>query len=167
MMQMDVRAHLLQLLRQLDEVFRRYAPGWWYSSWPLRDAAVFLGGLHGRFQIARIVERVEDTDDIDAVFNGLSHEGIHHVVRIMLIAQDVLPAQQHLQLGVGDGLAQGAQALPRILVQKAQAGVKRRAAPALPGNSSRRCPALATGSISSVRIRVAACDWCASRRMVS
>ena len=51
-------------------------------------------------------------------------ELFHHVVCVVLVAQDVLAAQQHLQLGVRQGLAQLAQALPRILVQEAQAGVK-------------------------------------------
>ena len=51
----------------------------------------------------------------------------------MLVAQDVLTAQQHLQLGVGHGGADLAQPLPGVLVQKAEADVKGRAAPALHG----------------------------------
>ena len=59
------------------------------------------------------------------------HEVLHHVVGIVLVAQDVLAAEQHLQLGVGQALAQLAQALPGVFVQKAQAGVEGGAAPAL------------------------------------
>ena len=51
----------------------------------------------------------------------------------MLVAQYVLAAQQHLQLGVGHRLAQGAQALPGVFVQESQAAVKGRAAPGFQG----------------------------------
>ena len=47
------------------------------------------------------------------------------------VAQDVLAAEQHLQLGVGQALFQGAQALPGVFVQKAHAHVEGGAAPAL------------------------------------
>ena len=56
----------------------------------------------------------------DAVADRALDELFHHVVRIVLVAQNVLAAQQHLQLGIRQGLAQLAQALPRILVQEAQ-----------------------------------------------
>ena len=96
----------------------------------LHLSAVFLGGLDGLLQIAHVVQRVEDADDVNAVFNALGAEGIHHVVGIVLVAQNVLAAEQHLQLGVLHMLADGAQALPRILVQEAHAGVEGGAAPA-------------------------------------
>ena len=47
------------------------------------------------------------------------------------ISEQVLAAQQHLQLGVLDVCANGAQALPWVLVQVAQAAVERGAAPDL------------------------------------
>jgi len=49
------------------------------------------------------------------------------------VAQNVLTAQQHLQLGVGHGGADLAQTLPGIFVQVAQADVKSGAAPAFDG----------------------------------
>ena len=107
------------------------------------------------FHVAGVVERVEDADDIDAVADRALDELFHHVVRIVLVAQDVLAAQQHLQLGVGQGLAQLAQALPRILVQEAQAGVKRGAAPALQRRSSRSYPGFRTRAA----YRPGACAW--------
>ena len=87
--------------------------------------------IRDRLQIAQIVQRVEDTDDVNAVLDGLLDELIDHVVRIMLVAKNVLATEQHLQLGVGHRLAQRAQTLPRVFVQETHAGVKRRAAPAL------------------------------------
>ena len=51
----------------------------------------------------------------------------------MLIAENVLTAEEHLQLRVRQVRAQLAQALPWVLVQEAQAAVEGRAAPALEG----------------------------------
>ena len=53
------------------------------------------------------------------------------------VAEDVLSAQQHLELGVGHMRLYLAQSLPRVLVEKAQAHVKGRAAPALDGIEAR------------------------------
>ena len=47
----------------------------------------------------------------------------------MLVAEDVLAAEEHLQLGVGQGFAELSQTIPGIFVEKTQAGVKRCAAP--------------------------------------
>ena len=49
----------------------------------------------------------------------------------MLVAEKILAAKQHLQFGVGHGLADVAQTLPRIFAQIPQAGVECCAAPAL------------------------------------
>ena len=126
-----IRAHLLDLLSQLEEVFLGVNRADRVADGDFAVAAVLLSGLDGLLQIAQIVQRIEDTDDINAVLDGLLDELIDHVIRIMLVAEDVLAAEQHLQLGVGHRLAQRAQTLPRILVQETHAGVERRAAPAL------------------------------------
>ena len=100
------------------------------------DGALGLGsggeaGLHRRLDIAHIVQRVEDADDVDAVFDGRGDKAADGVVRIVVVAQDVLPAQQHLEFGVLHVGLDGAQPFPRVLVQIAQAGVKGGPAPAL------------------------------------
>ena len=97
----------------------------------LHLAAGLLGSANRGGKVSRVVERVEDAQDIDAVLNRLLHKGLDDIVRIIVIAQKVLAAQQHLQLGVLHMGANGAQALPGILVQKAQARIERRAAPNL------------------------------------
>ena len=125
-----VRAHLLQLDGHLHEVVLVVHGADRVAHGRLADAAVFLGGLHGGFHVAGVVERVKNADDVDAVFDRQADELVHHVVAVVLVTQDVLTAQQHLQLGLGHGLAQRAQPLPRILVQEAKARVKRGAAPA-------------------------------------
>ena len=95
----------------------------------LADAAVLFDRLHRRFQIARVVERVEHAHDADAVFDGLGDEFFHHVVRIMAVAEQVLAAQQHLDGRLLQISFQRAQALPRVFVQKAEAGIEGGAAP--------------------------------------
>ena len=89
--------------------------------------------IHSNFDVAQIVERIEDADDVNAVFHTLAHEFTHDVIRIMLIAQQVLAPEKHLQLGVWAGFTDGAQPFPRILAQIAKAGVECGAAPALKG----------------------------------
>ena len=126
-----VRAHLLDLLGELHEVLLRVHRADRVADGDFADAAVLLGGLDGLLQVAHVVERVEDADDVNAVLDGLLDERIDDVVRVVLVTQDVLAAEEHLQLRVGHGLAQLAQTLPRVLVQEAHAAVKRGAAPAL------------------------------------
>ncbi len=132
-----LKAHLFKLLAHLNVLVHGV-----HGTLRVGDAArgddvpvVLLGvGLHsleGGFDVAEVVERVEDADDVDAVLDGQLYELLHHVVVIVLVAQQVLAAQQHLQLGVGHVLADVAQTLPGILAQVAQAGVEGGAAPAL------------------------------------
>ena len=87
--------------------------------------------VHSGLDVAQIVQRIENTDDIHAVLDALADKTAHGIIRIMVIAEQVLTAQQHLQLGVLHVRFDLAQTLPRILMQIAQAGIKGRTAPAL------------------------------------
>ena len=141
----DIRAHLLQFLGQLDEIILVVDGGNGVRQGGFHNTAVLLRGADGLLQIAHIVERVENADDVDAVFDGLAAESIHYIVGIVLIAEDVLPAEEHLQLGVGQGLAQLAQALPRVFLQKAHTRIKGSAAPAFQRPIADRVQHLAGG----------------------
>ena len=77
--------------------------------------ALFFGSLDGGLQVTRIVERVEDTDDINTVGNRLLHKVFDHVVGIMA-AENILTAEEHLQFCVFDMAANGAQSVPRIFI---------------------------------------------------
>ena len=94
-------------------------------------------GLFGRldrgFKVADIVERVENTDDVDAVVNRFFDEVLHCIVRIVAVAEHILPTEKHLELGVRHIFADQTQTLPRVLAQKADAGIKCCTAPALAG----------------------------------
>ena len=49
----------------------------------------------------------------------------------MLVAQNILTAQKHLELGVGHCSADLAQSFPRVLIEEAQAHIEGGTAPAL------------------------------------
>ena len=129
-------AHLLELLYHLNVLcYRVYGAGG-VGNGAGGHCALLYGLFNGDLEVIGVVESVEYTNDVDAVFDRGTHEAAHDIVGIMLIAENVLTAQKHLELGVGHFCADLAQALPRILVQKAQADIEGRAAPAFNGVES-------------------------------
>ena len=120
------------------------------------DGTGLYGGFHGDLQVVRIVEGVEDTDDVNAVLHGLLHEKLDKVIGVVGVTQNILTPQQHLQLGVGHGGADLAQTLPGIFVQVAQADVKGSAAPALDCVVAGLIDGLQHGS--KLVVRQAGCD---------
>ena len=127
----NVRAHLLQFLSHLNEVIlvMHGADGVAYGGFAY--SAVFLCILYGGFKIAHVVKSIKYPYDIDSVLYRLATELLHNVVGIMLIAQYILAAEKHLQFGIGQRLFKLSQPVPRILVEEAEACVKRGSAPAL------------------------------------
>jgi len=128
-----VCAHLLQSLGVGCKVLVVVHGAEGVADAALHMSAFLVGCLDGGLQVARIVQCIENTDHVDAVCNRLLHKVLNGIVCVGAVAQHVLAAEQHLQLLVGQLLAQDAQALPRVFVQKADAAVERSAAPALHG----------------------------------
>ena len=126
-----VCTHLLEGLGVLDIVLVVVDRAEGVADAALNVCAFLVGRLDSGLQVAGIVQCVENTDDVDAVCNGLLNEVLDGVICIGTIAQHVLAAEQHLQLLMGQLLAQDAQTLPRILVEEADAAVERCTAPAL------------------------------------
>lgn len=124
-----VAAHVFQLQRQFDEACDAVHRTDGVAQRSLGVLAAAVHGSNRRFQVAFVVQGVEDTKHVDAVLRALFHEGFHDVVSIVPVAQEVLAAQQHLQARVGQGLAQPAQTLPGVFLEKPDAGVESRAAP--------------------------------------
>lgn len=133
-----VRTQLFHFFGELGEIVQGEDRARRIADSCLGMAPVFLGRLHGGLQISRIIQRIEDPDDVDPVFNRLGHEELDEIVRIVLITQDILPTEEHLGLGILQALAEGPKPLPRILIQIPHAGVEGRSAPALHGIVSRR-----------------------------
>ena len=126
-------AHLLDLSAEGDKHFEVVDRTERVADAALCVAAGLDALVHCGFDVAQVVERVEDADDVHAVFDALAHEAAHGVIRIMMVAEQILTAQQHLQLGVFQMGFDIAEPLPRVLVEIAQAAVECCAAPALDG----------------------------------
>ncbi len=124
------RAHIQQLTGELHVALHGVQRRDGVADGALGVLAGLLHRRHGLSHIARIVERIEDPEDVHAVLGGLLDEALDHAVLVVAVAQQVLATQQHLQLGVGQQLAEGAQPLPGILVEESDTGVVGRSAPA-------------------------------------
>jgi len=119
-----VAAHLHHLFRHGHELFDAV-----YRAGGVTDGSLgMLAGLLHRsdrgFEVAQVVQCIEDPKHIDAVVGGLAHESAYHVIGVVAITQQVLAAQQHLQARVGQCGAQLAQAFPGIFLQVTQTGIE-------------------------------------------
>ena len=129
-----VKAHFLEKLAHLDILPHRMDRALGVADAAGCDGAlggVLFRGLEGGFDVAEVVEGVKDADDVDAVFDAQLDKLLHHVVVVVLVAQQVLAAQKHLQAGVRHVFADVPQTLPGVFSQIAQAGVEGGSAPAL------------------------------------
>ena len=126
-----VGTHLYELLRLLGvHVWRvdgtdRVADG------ALGVAARLLDGFDGGLEVAKVVDGVEDAEDVHAVLNRELAELIDDIVGVVAVAYDVLAAEQHLEGRLLEALLELAQALPGVLAEKAEGGVEGGAAPDL------------------------------------
>ena len=91
--------------------------------------AALLHRFDGRFQIARVVERVKNPDDVHPVGAHAPDKRFDHVVREAGVLDDVLAAQEHDLGRLGSGLFERPQAVKGVFVQESEAGVDGGAAP--------------------------------------
>ena len=76
------------------------------------DLARFESRLDARLHVADIVHGIEDAENIDATASGALDERLNDIVRIVSIADHVLPAEEHLKARLGHGRAQLAEPFP-------------------------------------------------------
>ena len=126
-----IRAHALDLSGDVHPVLIGISVAQCVGKGDLSVAAIFLAGLYGGLQVAQVVQAVKDTDDVDAVGDGLLYEVLYYIICVVAVAKQVLAAEQHLQLGVLEAFSEDSQPLPGIFLQETQAGVKSSSAPAL------------------------------------
>jgi hypothetical protein len=120
---------------------------------PLGVLAGRQGRLHRGLEVPRVVQGIEDAEDIDPSDRRPLHEGMHQIVGIVAIPEQVLAAQQHLVPSPGHGRLEPAQALPGVFPQVADTGHRRSPRPRSPGTRSR--PGRAS-------LRWGACPRCAA-----
>jgi hypothetical protein len=126
-----VRAELLELLRVLDEAVERVHRTDRVGDGALEVAPALLDGVRGGLDVADVVERIEDTEDVDPVALRGMHEARDDLIAVVAVADQVLSAQQHLQRRLRAVALDGAEPLPRVLVEEAQRGIERGTAPDL------------------------------------
>ena len=128
-----IRTHLLNLLCGLLPILEGICITQCVGKCNLCVAAFLLGCVNRSLKVAEVVQAVEDTDDIDSVCNGLLHEILYYVIGVVIVAEDVLSAEEHLQLRILEACAKLAETIPRVFLEEAKARVKRSSAPALYG----------------------------------
>ncbi|MBT9159987.1 MAG: hypothetical protein DDT26_01260 [Dehalococcoidia bacterium] len=82
------------------------------------NLAVLLDGFRGTLVVALVIHRIEDAKDIDAYLYGLFHKGVHQVIRVVAISNQILTSQEHRQRRVRHEPLQGARSLPRVFTQE-------------------------------------------------
>ena len=135
----EMRAHFFQFLRQLDVIFEgilgalRVEDVAGVTNCRLANGVGFLHRFHGHLQIRRVIERIKDAENINALCGGVLDEAGHDVVGIIGITDGVGAAEEHLETDVRHLFAQGAQPQPRVFVQKTHARCRRSRRPTFPG----------------------------------
>ena len=139
-----MRAHALQLLRELHVILQRELVAAVVEDVArvadrrLADRVRALHRFHADAEIRQIIQRVEDAEDVHAARGRVLHEAGDDVVGIIRVADGVGAAEQHLETDVRHARAELPEALPRILVEEAHRGVEGRAAPHLEREQARR-----------------------------
>jgi hypothetical protein len=126
-----VGAQILQLFSQVDKTVHAVDGTDGIADGGFDMFAASFHFSHGPFDVADIVQCVEDAEDVDAIGSGPFDEPFQHIVGIVPISDQVLSPEQHLELGIGHGGAQRAEPFPGILFEKAQARVEGGATPDL------------------------------------
>ncbi len=90
-------------------------------------------GAHTGFQVAQIVQCIENTENIDTVIGCFLDKLHRDIVGIMGITNQGLPSYQHLQPGLGDVAPYLPQSFPGILVEITDTHVKCSASPDFQG----------------------------------
>ena len=119
-----MHAHFLQLDSQVNKglVGVERADGINETALYMRLLLCFQGCSNSSLQVGNVVQCIEDTEHAYAVLGSLSYESTNYIVGIMVVAQQILAAEQHLNRGVQVCL-EGIKTLPWILVQETEAGI--------------------------------------------
>ena len=86
-------------------------------------------GADGCLQVSRVVQRVENAQDIHPAIRCAADEDFDQVIGETRVLHDVLPSQQHPMRSFRCALFQRRDALERILSEIAETGIDRRPAP--------------------------------------
>ena len=109
-----------------------------------------MNGLNTKLKLIDIVQRIENTEDIDTILLRLVHKVVDGIIRQRRVRNTVGTTQQHLERDVRDELPHLAQPVPRILIEEAHSDIKGRATPALERVQVSVCMAGLLGDVEQV-----------------
>ena len=69
-------------------------------------------------KIPKVIQTVENTDDINSVCNGFLYKVLYYIIAVRTVSKDVLSAEQHLQLCVFKTVTEFTESVPWIFFQK-------------------------------------------------
>ena len=139
-----MRAHALQLASHFDVVTQRVLGPVRVQNIArvtdsrLANAAGLQHGIHRHLHVRKPVQRIEDTEDINALPRRFGNKLAHQVIRICRVTHRIRSTQKHLKTDIWNRFAEPAQPLPRIFQQKPHRHVKGRAAPHFEAVQSRQ-----------------------------
>ena len=90
----------------------------------LGDGAFPFDEFHRLFHVADVIQSIKDAKDVDAIVVSFDHKPLKYIVWIVLVADDVLPAEEHLKGCSGHHGFELADALPGVFVEKAHGRVE-------------------------------------------
>jgi hypothetical protein len=128
-----VRTHLLEGLGEVDVEVQRVHGAHRVGDRALEVRSGLLDGTRRHLDVARVVERVEHAEHVDAVTMGRLHEALDDLVGVVPVPDQVLAPEEHLQGRLLHVLLDDAEPVPGVLIQEAQCGVERGATPDLEG----------------------------------
>ncbi len=147
----DMRASFFNLLGQIDIIFKivfgairienitRIANG------RFTKLVLFQHGIHRHAHVLNPVEAVEHAEQVHAAARCFTHEILHQIVRVGLVANAIRATQQHLEQNVRGAFAHHCQTFPWVFRQEAHRYVKGRTAPALKRKQVRQCLRIGIG----------------------
>ena len=109
-----VRSHFLNLFCNISPILKRIRVANRVRQRHLRMSFFLIGCLYRCLQVAQIVHTVKNTDNIDAVGNRLLHKILYHIVSIRTVSENILSAEQHLQLCIFHLITDLSQSVPWI-----------------------------------------------------
>ena len=124
-----VSAHLHQFFAQFNKVAIFVVGADGVNNTTLNVSTCSFSSFHCAFQVAGVVQCVEDTHNGNTIINGAFYKFSYNVVSVVVVAQNVLTTKQHLNGSFGKMFFQGTQSFPGIFIQETQAGVKGCTAP--------------------------------------
>ena len=111
-----IGSHFLDFSGNILPVVQRISITQGIAQCNLHVAFFLFGCLYCCLQVPDVVKTVENTDNIDSVGDGFLHEIFHHIICIVVITENILSAEQHLQLGILKSVSQLSQPVPRIFL---------------------------------------------------